>query len=67
MVENHVLAIGNTSGILVFCSHGSHAEPHVADNDIVGTRETDTVAIDGNTFTGSRLSGYVEVFGKRDA
>ena len=67
MVENHVLAIRNTSGILVLGANGSHTETHVADNDIVGSRERHAVAIDGNTLAGCRLSGHIEVLGKRHA
>ena len=61
MVENHVLAVGNTAGILVFRSHGTHAEAHVAHDDVVGTGERSSVAIYGDTLTGSCLTSYVKV------
>ena len=61
MVEDHVLAIGNAGSILVFRAHGTHAEAHVAHDDIVGTRERHAVAIDGDAFARSRLSSHIEV------
>ena len=59
MVENHVLTIGNTCAILVFRTYGTHAEAHIANDKVVGTRETDTIAIYRNTFARSGLSCYI--------
>ena len=67
MVEDHVLAIGNASTVLVLAAHAAHAETHEAHDNVVGTRETDTVAIDGDTLARCCLAGDVEVLGKDDA
>ena len=67
VVEDHVLTVGHTSAVLVFCAHSTHAETHVAHDDIVSTAETHAVAIDGDTLARRRLSSYVEILGKNDA
>ena len=61
MVEDHVLSVSYAGSILVIGSHGSHTEAHVAYNDIVGTGERSSVAIYGDTLTGSCLTSYVKV------
>ena len=67
VVEDHVLSVGNAGTVLVFRAHSTHAEAHVAYNQVVGTREAHAVAIDGDALAGSCLSCHVEVLGKHDA
>ena len=67
VVEDHVLTIGNAAGILVLGSHGTHTEAHVANDDVVGSREANTIAIDGNALAGSCLACHIEVVLEDDA
>ena len=67
MVEYHVAPVGHASTVLVLGAYGSHPEAHVADDDIVGTRERHAVAIDGDALSRSRLSGHIEVVLEHDA
>ena len=61
MVEYHIAPVGHTCTVFVLGAYGSHPEAHIADNDIVGTRERHAVAIDGDTLSRSRLSGHIEI------
>ena len=61
MVENHVLSVGNTCSILVLRAYGTHTETHITQDDVVCTRERDTVAIDRNALTRCSLTSDVEV------
>ena len=61
MVENHVLSIGYTSAVLTVRTVVAHTETHIAYNYVVCSRETHTVAIYGDTLTGSCLTSYVKV------
>ena len=67
VVENHVCAVGNARTVLAAAAFVSHTEPHVTDDDVFCTRERHAVSIHGDAFTGSRLSGNIEVSGKYDA
>ena len=67
VVEYHVLSVGNACTVLVLRTHGTHAETHVAHDDVVGSRERHAVAIDGDTLARGSLAGYVEIVLEHDA
>ena len=67
VVENHVLAIGDTSGILATRTTLAHAELHIAHDGVVSTRERHAVAIHDDALAWSRLTCHIEVLGKADA
>ena len=67
MVKYHVLSVGNAGTVLSAAAMMTHAETHVAHDDVVSTRERDSVTIDGDAFARRRLTCHVEVVLEDDA
>ena len=61
VIKNHVDAVCHSSRILSRRTAFSHAELHVADDDVVGCGEGHSVAIDDDALSRCGLSSHVEV------
>lgn len=62
VVEDHVLAVGNGDPVLTRVARLAHAEPHVADDGIVGVGPRQSVAIHCDAATRRRLAGDIHIF-----
>ncbi len=58
MVKYHIVAVGNTCGILAGVTVGAHAETHVAHDEVGSSRERHAVAIHLYALARSGLSEY---------
>ena len=61
MVENNISAISQSCTVGILRSNSTHAESHVAHDDIGGTGARHAIAIDGDTLTRCRLSGNSQI------
>ena len=61
MVENHIAAISQSCTVSILRPHGTHAESHVAHDNVGSPRARHAVTIDRNTLAWCRLSSNSQI------